>query len=95
MSLEVETRPEGMGMSSAQLEHLSRHLDAYVDDGRLPGVYCLVARQNKVVYLHHYGRRDIENDRPVELDTIYRFFSMSKPITSVATMQLYEQGRIK
>ena len=95
MSLEVETRPEDMGMSSAQLEHLSRHLDAYVDDGRLPGVYCLVARQNKVVYLHHYGRRDIENDRPVELDTIYRFFSMSKPITSVATMQLYEQGRIK
>ncbi len=82
-------------MSSAHLEHLTRHMHAYVDDGRLPGTYCLIARRNKIVYLDTYGRRDIENDLPVETDTIYRFFSMSKPITSIAVMQLCEQGRVK
>lgn len=93
--LEVEATPEEVGMSSAHLEHLTRHLHAYVDDGRLPGTFCLVARGDRIAYLDHYGKRDIENDRPVELDTIYRFFSMTKPITSVAAMQLYEQGRLK
>ena len=55
----------------------------------------MIARGGKVVYVDMYGKRDIENDLPVEPDSIYRFFSMSKPITSIALMQLYEQGRVK
>lgn len=95
MSMELEAAPEDVGLSSAQLEHLTRHLHAYVDDGRLPGTYCMVAREGKVAYLDTYGMADMENQKPVELDTVYRFFSMSKPVTSIGLMQLYEQGRVK
>jgi len=94
MSIEVEATPEEMGMSSTQMEHLTRHMHAYVDDGRLPGVNTLVSRGGKIVYLDMYGERDMEKHLPVVADTVYRFYSMSKPITSIAFMQLYEQGRV-
>ena len=95
MTIAVEATPEEQGMSSAQLVHLDRHLHEYVDDGRLPGTFVMVARGGKVVHLDRYGMADMEQQRPVELDTVYRFFSMTKPITSIAIMQLYEQGRLK
>src|SRR5207247_2331758 len=64
----------------------------YVDDGRLPGWLLVVSRGGRTVHLSTYGQRDKEASLPVELDTIFRFYSMTKPITSVAAMMLYEQG---
>ena len=76
-------------------ERIDAHFAAYVDDGRLPGWSLAVARGGKVAHLATSGRRDVEGDTPVELDTIFRIYSMTKPITSVALMQLYEQGRFE
>jgi CubicO group peptidase (beta-lactamase class C family) len=90
--IEVEVEPGEVGFDAERLHRLGQHLDRYVDSGCLPGVNVLVSRAGKIVYRHMYGQRDIERSLPVEADTIYRFYSMTKPITSVAIMQLYEQG---
>lgn len=90
--VEVEVEPGEVGFDGARLNRLGHHLDQYVDGGCLPGVNLLVSRAGKVVYRHMYGQRDMERSLQVESDTIYRFYSMTKPITSVAIMQLYEQG---
>ncbi|HEX2289707.1 MAG TPA: serine hydrolase domain-containing protein, partial [Pseudonocardiaceae bacterium] len=64
----------------------------YVDDGRLPGWLVLASRRGRIAYLSTYGHRDIEAGLPVQPDTLFRIYSMTKPITSVAAMMLYEQG---
>ena len=90
--LQIEAVPEELGFDSVRLQRLSAHMRRYVDDGRLPGWTTVVARHGKVVHLEHYGRRDIEADLPIEDDTLFRIFSMTKPITSVAAMMLWEEG---
>ena len=67
-------------------------LPPYVDDGRLTGWLIAVARNGKVAHLSSYGSRDREAAAPVEADTVWRLASMTKPITSVAAMMLYEEG---
>ena len=91
-ALEVEVDPGEAGFDAKRLGRLSTHLNKYVDKGLLPGVNVLVSRGEEIVYRHMYGARDMERALPVEPDTIYRFYSMTKPITSIAIMQLYEQG---
>lgn len=81
-----------VGLSQSRLDRIPHHLNRYVDEGKLPGYLVMVARQGKPAYLHHYGFRDVETQRPVTEDTIFRIYSMTKPITSVALLQLYEQG---
>jgi len=93
--VEVEIEPEEAGIDSVRIQRLGKHLSSYVDDGRLPGVNLLVSRGGKIAYRHMYGSRDLERDLPVESDTIYRFYSMTKPITSIAAMQLYERGLLQ
>ena len=90
--IDVELDPSEGGFDPERLERLGTHLRRYVDDGRLPGTNVLVSRGGKVVYHDVYGYRDVERSLPVEGDTIYRFYSMTKPITSIALMQLYENG---
>ena len=68
---------------------------AYVDAGKLPGMLTLVARGGKIVFLDVYGDRDVQRRRPLSEDTLFRIYSMTKPITSVAVMQLYEDGRFQ
>jgi CubicO group peptidase (beta-lactamase class C family) len=80
------------GFSIERLGRLDAVLHRYVDTGRLPGVQTVVARHGEVVHRDCYGRRDVEGDRPVERDTLYRIYSMTKPVTSVALMMLYEEG---
>ena len=89
------TNPENVGLSSARLERLAAHFDRYVDAGKIPGYLVLVARRGQAAYLHRYGMRDVEDRRPVEADTIFRIYSMSKPITSVGVMMLYERGLLQ
>jgi CubicO group peptidase (beta-lactamase class C family) len=89
---QVEIQPEEVGFDTKRLARLDRHFARYVDDGLLPGWLLLVSRDDRIVHLSTYGSRDLEAGLPVELDTRFRIYSMTKPITSVAAMMLYEQG---
>jgi CubicO group peptidase (beta-lactamase class C family) len=91
-ALEVEVEPIKAGFVPDRLERIDRHFARYVDDGRLAGWLLAVSRDGRVVHLASYGDRDREAGRPVELDTLWRIYSMTKPITSVAAMMLYEEG---
>ena len=90
--IEAEAEPGELGFDGARLERVAAHLNRYVDDGRLPGVSVLVTRGGQIAYAHRYGERDCERSLPVTSDTIYRIYSMTKPIVSIAAMQMYEQG---
>ena len=91
-SIEAEVEPSEAGFDAGRLERIATHLNRYVDDGRLAGVSVLLTRGGQIAYAHRYGERDCERSLPVTSDTIYRIYSMTKPIVSVAAMQLYEQG---
>lgn len=90
--LEPELDPAEAGFDATRLERISRHFQAYVDDGRLPGWSVAFAGAGRVVYTAASGLRDVEAGLPVEGDTLWRIYSMSKPVTSVAAMQLWEEG---
>jgi len=90
--LKVEVAAVEVGFDAARLNRIDRHFARYVDDGRLPGWLILVSRAGKIVHLSTYGWRDLEAGAAVEVDTLFRIFSMTKPITSVAAMMLYEEG---
>ena len=87
--------PEAVGVSAERLERIRPVMQGYVDEGHLPGFLTVVARHGKIVHFETIGMRDVENKKPVEPDTIFRIYSMSKPITSVAVMMLYEEGRFQ
>jgi CubicO group peptidase (beta-lactamase class C family) len=87
--------PESAGMSKPALDRLEDHLKRnYVDAGRFPGTQLLVYRRGKIVHSTVQGFADVERKAPVKDDTIFRIYSMTKPITSVAFMMLVEQGRV-
>ena len=85
--------PESVGFSSSRLSRIDAHMQRYVDDGKLSGIIAAIARRGQLAYRETFGRRDLEAGQPMALDTIFRIYSMSKPITSVAVMMLYEEGR--
>ncbi len=89
------TAPEKVGLSAQRLSRIAAHFDRYVDSGKIPGYLALVARRGKAACLHHYGARDVEAGKPVEADTIFRIYSMTKPIASVGAMMLYERGLLQ
>lgn len=87
--------PESAGMSKAALDRLENHLkQRYIDAGRFPGTQLLVYRRGKVVHSTVQGFADLERKVPVKDDTIFRIYSMTKPITSVAFMMLVEEGKV-
>jgi CubicO group peptidase (beta-lactamase class C family) len=87
--------PESAGMSAAALARIDRHLkERYIDAGRYPGTQLLVYRRSKIVHSSVQGFADLERKAPVKEDTIFRIYSMTKPITSVAFMMLVEEGRV-
>ena len=90
--LKQEVDPGEVGFDAARLQRIDRHFERYVDDGRLPGWLIAVARDGQIAHLSTCGQRDKEAGAPVELDTLWRIYSMTKPITSVAAMMLYEEG---
>lgn len=91
-SIAVETEPGELGFDADRLARIDRHFARYVDDGRLPGWLVLVSRHGRIVHLATHGQRDLEAGLPVEVDTLFRIYSMTKPITSVAAMMLAEEG---
>src|SRR5689334_2344800 len=90
--LKAEVDPVEAGLDPGRLRRIDRHFARYVDDGRLPGWLVAVSRQGRLAHVSCYGSRDIEAGLPVEADTLWRIYSMTKPITSVAAMILYEEG---
>ncbi|MFC1713653.1 serine hydrolase domain-containing protein [Candidatus Poribacteria bacterium] len=84
--------PEKVGLSAARLERISPFMQGYVDSKKLPGTITMVARRGKVAHFECVGMMDSEAGKPMEPDTIFRIYSMTKPITSVAIMMLYEEG---
>ncbi len=93
--LTVDQDPALVGMDPERLARIDTHLARYVDDGRLAGWQVLVTRRGQTVHSSVYGSRDLEAGLPVEPDTLWRIYSMTKPITAVAVMQLFEQGRLR
>src|ERR671933_2888465 len=90
--LRPATYPAELGFDDGSLERIDRHFDRYVDDGRLAGYLALVARRDRVAHVAMAGRRDLEAGLPVEPDTLWRIYSMTKPVTTVAAMMLWEEG---
>ena len=91
----VTSAPESAGFSAARLERVDRMLQGYVDRREIPGAVGLIARHGKVVYHKSFGFRDVEANAPMANDVIFRIASMTKPITSVAAMMLWEQGEFQ
>src|SRR5260370_5246031 len=88
--------PESAGMSKAAFDRIEDHLKRrYLDTGRFPGTQLLVYRRGKVVHSAVQGFADLERNVPVKDDTIFRIYSMTKPITTVAFMMLIEEGRVQ
>lgn len=87
--------PESAGLSIAGLEKVTQRLQRHIVDGDISGVVATVIRDGKIVYSEALGQRDIEKSLPMTDDTLFRIYSMTREITSVAVLQLYEQGKFK
>jgi CubicO group peptidase (beta-lactamase class C family) len=83
------------GMSTERLKRIDAHFHKLVDDGKIAGVVTWVARHGQVVHEDAYGLADIEAKRPMSKDSYFYVYSMTKPITSVALLMLYEEGRFQ
>jgi CubicO group peptidase (beta-lactamase class C family) len=90
--LGVELEPAELGFDAVRLARIDRHFNRYVEDGRLPGWMVVIGREGQTAYVSMSGQRDVEAGRPVEADTIWRVYSMTKPVTTVAAMMLWEEG---
>src|SRR5213593_2966913 len=87
--------PESVGMSAARLARLTAAFKKEIDDKKVPGAVMLIARKGKLVYTSALGVRDPKGADPMRLDTIFRIYSMTKPMASVATMILVEDGTLQ
>ncbi|MER5595663.1 serine hydrolase domain-containing protein [Streptomyces sp. NPDC002265] len=92
--LRQEVDPGEVGLDPEALDRLDRHFAQQVEEGRLPGYLVAVSRGGRVAHLTTYGHRDLAAGLPVESDTLYRIYSMTKPVTTVAALLLMEEGRL-
>ncbi len=84
--------PESVGLSSARLQRLERAMQGYVERGQLSGLITVLARRGQVAHCGVYGKMDLASGAPMQEDVLFRIFSMTKPITSLAVLMLYEEG---
>src|SRR5262245_66556613 len=87
--------PESVGISTERLGRMHRGMQALIDRKEAGGIVTLVARDGKIVDVHTNGFQDVESKTTMREITIFRIASMSKPITSVAIMMLYEEGKLR
>ena len=87
-------KPEDVGMSRERLVRIGDVVAADIERGAIPGAVTVVARRGRIVHFKAYGRRDPAHDEPMERDAIFRIYSMTKPLVSVALMMLVEEGRL-
>jgi CubicO group peptidase (beta-lactamase class C family) len=88
-------KPESVGLSSSRLARLNPVMRRYVNQAAFAGIVTLIARKGQVAHLEVFGWQDLENKRPMTAETIFRIYSMSKPVTSAAVMLLCEEGRLR
>jgi CubicO group peptidase (beta-lactamase class C family) len=84
---------KAVGLSAERLSRIDAVMNEYVAQGKIPGMVTLIARHGKIAYYKSFGKMDIEANKPMTKDAIFRIASMTKAITSVAIMTLYEEGR--
>lgn len=89
-----EAPPAVAGMSATALDRIPAAMAAYVEDGRLPGVVTMVARDGRIVHWDAVGYRDVASGEPLERNDVFRIYSMTKPVTSVAALILMEEGAL-
>ena len=89
-----KAKPESVGLSSARLKHLSEVFKREIDKGTLPGAVVMVGRKGKVAHFDCLGRQGPASDATMRPDSVFRIFSMTKPIVSVGIMQLVEDGKL-
>ena len=95
MAIKV-SNPEEVGLSGERLDRIEKHLqDRYLTPKKIAGALTLVARHGKVAYLSPVGMMDVARQKPMTEDTIFRIYSMTKPIATVALMMLYEHGHFQ
>ena len=87
--------PEEVGCSSKRLERISPVMQSYVDNRKFGGISTMLARRGRVIHFEQVGWQDRESRTPLSADTIFRIYSMTKPIVCVALMTLYEEARFQ
>lgn len=87
--------PESVGLSSEGLAQVTQNLQAHVDAGHIAGVVAAVLKDGKLVYLESLGQRDLESASPMSDDALFRVYSMTRPVTSLAAMILWEEGHFQ
>src|SRR5436309_12607260 len=85
--------PESVGVSSERLRRLEAAMKRLVDEKQIAGVVSLLERHGKVVYFNAVGQKDVRKPDPIQKDSIFRIYSMTKPVTGLAMMMLYEEGK--
>ena len=85
--------PDSVGLSAARLARVDAALKPYIDNKQLAGAVVAIARKNKTVYMKSFGAADIDSNKAMTNNAIFRIASMTKPVTSVAVMMLYEEGK--
>jgi CubicO group peptidase (beta-lactamase class C family) len=93
--LPMASKPEEVGLSSTQLKRLEEATQKHIDEGLVPGAVMLVARRGKIAWMSVLGKRDVAAGDAMKFDSIFRIYSMTKPIVSVAVMQMVEEGRLQ
>lgn len=87
--------PDSVGLSSVGLAHVTQNLQRHVDEGHIAGAVAAVLRDGKLVYLESVGKRDLATESPMEDDALFRIYSMTRPVTSLAAMILWEEGKFQ
>jgi CubicO group peptidase (beta-lactamase class C family) len=87
--------PDQVGLSAARLDRVRHWMKGWVDSGRLAGMVVAVMRRGEVAFAETMGKADVDRGKAMQADSIFRIYSMTKPLTSVAIMMLYEEGRFQ
>ena len=90
-----KVEPELVGVSSERLNRVSEISNNYVLKGRVPGIVTMIARKGKLIYFEAYGNRGVESKVKLKKNDLFRIYSMTKPVTAIAAMQLYEKGKFQ
>jgi len=91
----ISAQINASSLETSDKNKITKHFNTYIDNGSLPNISILIKKDNKEIYRHSHGFADIEKKINVNKKTIYRIYSMTKPVTGVAIMQLIENGKLR
>ncbi|MHC4179712.1 MAG: serine hydrolase domain-containing protein, partial [Planctomycetota bacterium] len=86
--------PEQVGLSGKKLAEIGPFVQKYIDAQEMSGAITIIARRGKVIHFEAHGLMDVNANKPMQEDAIFRIYSMTKPVVAVAVMRLYEEGKI-